>query len=90
MRLESNAKVSRLAKYAIFVYIMISLFYTTNHYFSVHHVNTPTVNTFDQLNTRYNNRREDIAQIIVEDHPTQAIQQTTNDQIIWPGSKGKE
>ncbi|KAI8366566.1 glycosyl-transferase for dystroglycan-domain-containing protein [Blakeslea trispora] len=91
MRLESNAKVSRLVKYAIFVYIMISLFYTTNHYFSVHHVNSPTSSsTLDQLNTRYNNRREEVAQIIVEERPIQAITQNTNDQIIWPGSKGSD
>ena len=39
MRLESKVKVSRLAKYAILVYVMISICYTTSHYFSSHYVN---------------------------------------------------
>lgn len=36
MRLESKFKISRLLKYAVVAYIMISLFYTTNHYFTAH------------------------------------------------------
>ncbi|RCH80445.1 hypothetical protein CU098_003973 [Rhizopus stolonifer] len=91
MRLESNVKVSRLAKYAVFVYIMISLFYTTNHYFSVHHVNTTVDATEDFSHNKYNNnRREDIAQIIVEERPTQVIDDIDHNQIIWPGSKGSD
>lgn len=37
MRLESKVKITRLAKYALFAYIFISLFYTSNHYFTSHH-----------------------------------------------------
>lgn len=37
MRLEPTLKVSRLAKYIIFIYVVISLVYATHHYFSIHH-----------------------------------------------------
>ncbi|KAG1451995.1 hypothetical protein G6F56_007934 [Rhizopus delemar] len=39
MRLESSLKVSRLSKYVLFVYVVISLVYTTHHYFSAHRAN---------------------------------------------------
>ncbi|CAO3645969.1 unnamed protein product [Mucor hiemalis] len=47
MRLESKVKVTRLAKYALFAYIFISLFYTSNHYFTSHHrdIQTSTSST---------------------------------------------
>ncbi|ORE19486.1 hypothetical protein BCV71DRAFT_197378 [Rhizopus microsporus] len=36
MRLEPTLKVSRLAKYAIFAYVVLSLIYAFHHYFSIH------------------------------------------------------
>lgn len=36
MRLEPTLKVSRLAKYAIFAYVVLSFIYASHHYFSIH------------------------------------------------------
>lgn len=92
MRLESKVKVSRLAKYAILVYIMVSLFYTTNHYFASHHV-VSSHNRKEEFNQRINSlpKQEPSSPIIVDNK----INQNNNvmlqsNQVAWPGSKGKD
>lgn len=142
MRRESKFKISRLAKYAILAYIIISLFYTIRHYYSSHHdysVRTSDISSDyrkDQINQRMdslplaantnnskqkdniassNNHRE--IPLIVEKNPLKenhygqenqrpqvptrlkevAVETTSeenikaqeNNQVTWPGSKGK-
>ncbi|KAI9487844.1 MAG: glycosyl-transferase for dystroglycan-domain-containing protein [Benjaminiella poitrasii] len=88
MRLESKVKISRLAKYSLVIYIMLSSFYATSHYFSAHHVHTNIANR----------RQEPSDTIIHSQSPLQppplpvAINKQTliEDKIIWPGSKGSD
>lgn len=91
MRLESKFKVSRLAKYAIIVYIMISLFYTTNHYFSIHHVQTSPrrQDTTQRVNALppYQESSPNVDRM--KQNYNQQAQKANTNQVIWPGSKGK-
>lgn len=90
MRLESKFKVSRLAKYAIIVYIMISLFYTTNHYFSIHHVQTSPrqQDTSQRVNAlpRYQEQSPNVDRM--KQNYNQQAEKANTDQVTWPGSKG--
>lgn len=89
MRLESKFKVSRLAKYAIIIYIMISLFYTTKHYFSIHHVKPSTNNVRKQdINQRMNalpRYQEPVPNV----NRINQIEKSIMNQVTWPGAKGK-
>ncbi|KAG2232995.1 hypothetical protein INT48_001058, partial [Thamnidium elegans] len=89
MRLESKFKVSRLAKYAIIVYIMISLFYTTSHYFSIHHVQTSPrqQDTTQRVNSlpRY---QEPLPNVDKMKQNYNQAEKSKSSQVTWPGSKG--
>lgn len=102
MRLESKVKVSRLAKYAILVYVMISICYTTSHYFSSHHVNN-NMNRHNSMEALAVNKPQDVLKSEASSTSYSAtkpkLQQSgikedaedveyTN-QVTWPGSKGK-
>lgn len=101
MRLESKVKVSRIAKYAILVYIVISLFYTTNHYFSSHRVNT--VSRREEFNQQINDLALEKEQELLQ-ASSSTVKSTKpysdqhviidediedSNQVTWPGSKGK-
>jgi hypothetical protein len=84
MRLESKTKITRLAKYALLIYIVISLFYTTSHYFASHH---------DIQTTRKYDIQDKLDHILPKEP---VILEKNNrepmsypDQVTWPGSKGK-
>jgi hypothetical protein len=93
MRLESKVKVTRIAKYAILIYIVISLFYTTNHYFSSHHVNT--VNRKEEINQHMDalamEKQQELLQVKSKPKQHAIIEEDIEDnsQVTWPGSKGK-
>jgi hypothetical protein len=98
MRLESKVKVSRLAKYAILVYVMISICYTTSHYFSSHYVNN-NMNRYNGMETLAVNEPHDVlkseASSTTYSTTKPKLQQSDaedaeyTNQVTWPGSKGK-
>lgn len=86
MRLESNVKITRLAKYAILVYIVISLFYTTSHYFASHHDSNSTKENDIILQESTPNEPATVV-VLEKNQDKEPI--SYPDQVTWPGSKGK-
>ena len=88
MRLESKVKVTRLLKYSMFLYIVISLFYTTNHYFTTHAPTEGPTSREQEIQERLKSLPKPELQhhqIALEQHQ----QVNYHGQVAWPGSKGK-
>lgn len=91
MRLESKVKVSRLAKYAILVYVMISICYTTSHYFSSHYVNS-NVNRHNSMEALAVDQQQDVLMQSDASSPSSSSASSsttyyTKPKLQHPGSK---